>query len=209
MVEISDSETDYLLDSVNHFLARLVTRAEIVGSYAGLRPLYDDGAVTASVVTRDYAFDLDAPENSAPVLSIFGGKITTARRLAEHALDDLRRFLPEHGSAWTADARLPGGDIDFDAFLTQLRRERPFLGDALSLRLARAYGARVDHILGRARSMAELGRDFGCGLTEAEIRYLIDHEWARTAQDVLWRRSKLGLHMSAAQQEELRLFMGA
>lgn len=209
VVEISDSETDYLLDSVNHFLARPVTRAEIVWSYAGLRPLYDDGAVTASVVTRDYAFDLDASENGAPVLSIFGGKITTARRLAEHALDDLRRFLPEHGAAWTADARLPGGDIDFDAFLTQLRRERPFLGDALSLRLARAYGARVDHVLGQARSMTELGRDFGCGLTEAEIRYLIDHEWARTAQDVLWRRSKLGLHMSAAQQEELRLFMGA
>ena len=209
VVEISDSETDYLLDSVNHFLARPVTRAEIVWSYAGLRPLYDDGAVTASVVTRDYAFDLDASENGAPVLSIFGGKITTARRLAEHALDDLRRFLPEHGAAWTADARLPGGDIDFDAFLTQLRRERPFLGDALSLRLARAYGARVDHVLGQARSMTELGRDFGCGLTEAEIRYLIDHEWARTAQDVLWRRSKLGLHMSAAQQEALRLFMGA
>jgi glycerol-3-phosphate dehydrogenase len=209
VVEISNAETDYLLDSVNHFLARPVTRAEIVGSYAGLRPLYDDGAMTASVVTRDYAFDLDAPEKGAPVLSIFGGKITTARRLAEHALDDLRRFLPEHGPAWTADARLPGGDIDFDAFLTQLRRERPFLGDALSLRLARAYGARVDHVLGQARSMAELGRDFGCGLTEAEIRYLIDHEWARTAQDVLWRRSKLGLHMSAAQQEELRLFMGA
>jgi glycerol-3-phosphate dehydrogenase len=91
----------------------------------------------------------------------------------------------------------------------QLRRERPFLGDALSLRLARAYGARVDHILGEARSMAELGRDFGCGLTETEIRYLMDQEWARTAQDILWRRSKLGLHMSAAQQEELRLFTGA
>ena len=209
VVEISNAETDYLLDSVNHFLARPVTRAEIVGSYAGLRPLYDDGAMTASVVTRDYAFDLDAPEKGAPVLSIFGGKITTARRLAEHALDDLRRFLPEHGPAWTADARLPGGDIDFDAFLTQLRRERPFLGDALSLRLARAYGARVDHILGEARSMAELGRDFGCGLTETEILYLMDQEWARTAQDILWRRSKLGLHMSAAQQEELRLFTGA
>jgi glycerol-3-phosphate dehydrogenase len=208
-VEISDAETDYLLDSINHFLARPVTHEEIVWSYAGLRPLYDDGAVAASVVTRDYAFDLDAPEKGAPVLSIFGGKITTARRLAEHALDDLGRFLPQHGLAWTADARLPGGDIDFDEFLTQLRRERPFLGDALSLRLARAYGARVDDILGQARSMTQLGRDFGCGLTAAEVRYLIDHEWARAAQDILWRRSKLGLHMNPAQQEELRQFIGA
>lgn len=208
-VEISDAETDYLLDSVNHFLGRPIAREEIVWSYAGLRPLYDDGAVAASVVTRDYAFDLDAPEKGAPVLSIFGGKITTARRLAEHALDDLGRFLPQHGLAWTADARLPGGDIDFDEFLTQLRRERPFLGDALSLRLARAYGARVDDILGHARSMTALGRDFGCGLTAAEVRYLIDHEWARAAQDILWRRSKLGLHMNPAQQEELRQFIGA
>lgn len=208
-VEIGDAETDYLLGSVNHFLARPIAREEIVWSYSGLRPLYDDGAVAASVVTRDYAFDLDAPEKGAPVLSIFGGKITTARRLAEHALDDLRHFLPEHGPAWTADSTLPGGDIVFDEFLAQLRRERPFLGDALSLRLARAYGSRVEHILGRARSMDELGRDFGCGLTEAELRYLIDNEWARTAQDILWRRSKLGLHMNAAQQEDLRRFIGA
>lgn len=208
-VEISAAETDYLLDSVNHFLARPITREAIVWSYAGLRPLYDDGAVTASVVTRDYAFDLDESEGGAPVLSIFGGKITTARRLAEHALDDLRRFLPEQGPAWTGDAKLPGGDISFDAFLAQLRRARPFLGEALSLRLARAYGACVDVVLGDARSMAELGRDFGCGLTEAEVCYLIDYEWARTSQDILWRRSKLGLHMNAGQQEALRVFMDA
>jgi len=208
-VDISAAETDYLLDSVNHFLARPITREAIVWSYAGLRPLYDDGAVTASVVTRDYAFDLDAPDTGPPVLSIFGGKITTARRLAEHALDDLRRFLPQQGPAWTGDAKLPGGDIAFDGFLTRLRRARPFLGDALSLRLARAYGGRVDYLLGSARSMAELGRDFGCGLTEAEVRYLIDQEWARTTQDILWRRSKLGLHMNAAQQEVLRAFIGA
>ena len=208
-VEIDEAETEYLLGSVNHFLAQPITRAEIVWSYAGLRPLYDDGALTASVVTRDYAFDLDATETGAPVLSIFGGKITTARRLAEHALDALRDFLPEQGPAWTAEARLPGGDIDFDAFLAQLRRARPFLGDALSLRLARAYGARVDLILGAARSMEELGRDFGCGLTEAEVRYLVEHEWARSAKDILWRRSKLGLHLSAAQQNALQLFIGA
>ena len=206
-VEIDEAETDYLLGSVNHFLARPITRESIVWSYAGLRPLYDDGAVTASVVTRDYAFDLDAPEHSAPVLSIFGGKITTARRLAEHALDELRRFFPSQGPAWTGDARLPGGDIEFDVFLDRFRQERPFLDKTLSLRLARAYGSRVDLILCDARSMMDLGRDFGCGLTEAEVRYLIDHEWARKAEDVLWRRSKLGLRMSPAQQQELRHYM--
>jgi len=208
-VAIDEAESGYLLDAVNHFLSRAVTREDIDWSYAGLRPLYDDGAVTASVVTRDYAFDLDAPETGAPVLSIFGGKITTARRLAEHALDDLRRFLPQQGPAWTADAKLPGGDIDFDCFLTGLRTAHPFLGDDLSLRLARAYGSRVDRFLGSARSMADLGRDFGSGLTEAEVRYLIDCEWARSAEDILWRRSKLGLHMHADQQEALRAFLGA
>ncbi len=208
-VEIDEAETDYLLDSINHFLARPLTRDAIVWSYAGLRPLYDDGAVAAAVVTRDYAFDLDASETSAPVLSIFGGKITTARRLAEHALDALRGFLPQKGPAWTAAAKLPGGDIDFDSFLSHLRRARPYLGDALSLRLARAYGTRVDLILGSALSMAELGHNFGCGLTEAEARYLVAQEWARTSQDILWRRTKLGLHMSAGQQAALRAFIGA
>ena len=166
-----------------------------MSSYAGLRPLYDDGALKASVVTRDYAFDLDAPEDSAPSLSIFGGKITTARRLAEHALSELSRFLPAHGEAWTADAIFPGGDMPqgFDRFLADLKRDKPFLGDALALRLARAYGTRVFQILKDARAMSDLGRDFGCGLTEAEIAYLREKEWARTADDILWRRSKLGL----------------
>ncbi len=208
-VEIYEAETEYLLDSINRFLARPLKRDAIVWSYAGLRPLYDDGAVAAAVVTRDYAFDLDAPEAGAPVLSIFGGKITTARRLAEHALDALRGFLPQKGRAWTADAKLPGGNIDFESFLAHLRRTRPYLGDALSLRLARAYGTRVDLILGSALSMAELGHDFGSGLTEAEVRYLMAHEWARTSQDILWRRTKLGLHMSADQQAALRAFIGA
>jgi len=209
VVEISDAETDYLLDSVNHFLARPVTRAEIVGSYAGLRPLYDDGAVTASVVTRDYAFDLDAPEKGAPVLSIFGGKITTARRLAEHALDDLRAFLPAHDGAWTDAATLPGGEESFEDFLAQLKRDKSFLSDALAHRLARAYGMRALRFLQGAQDMRDLGRDFGAELTEAELNCLIENEWARTADDILWRRSKLGLHMSDADQDALRAFIGA
>ncbi|MFA6207448.1 MAG: glycerol-3-phosphate dehydrogenase [Methylocystis sp.] len=210
-VAISDAETDYLLNSLNHFLRVPATRDDIASSYAGLRPLYDDGALKASVVTRDYAFDLDAPEDSAPSLSIFGGKITTARRLAEHALSELSRFLPAHGEAWTADAIFPGGDMPegFDSFLADLKRDKPFLGDALALRLARGYGTRVFEIMKNARALSDLGRDFGCGLTEAEIAYLREKEWARTADDILWRRSKLGLHMSDAQQGTLREFIGA
>jgi glycerol-3-phosphate dehydrogenase len=208
-VAIDEAETDYLLDCVNHFLRAPVTREDIVWSYSGLRPLYDDGSLQASVVTRDYAFDLDGPSGVAPALSIFGGKITTARRLAEHALDDLRPFLPPHGAAWTSQASLPGGDIEFEPFLETLKKEKPFLCDDLALRLARAYGSRAYRFLGPARSMADLGRAFGGGLTEAEARYLIENEWARTADDILWRRSRLGLHMSEKEQEELRAFMGA
>ena len=207
-VAISDAETDYLLDSINHFLRAPVAHADIVWSYAGLRPLYDDGSLRASVVTRDYAFDLDAPESGPPALSIFGGKITTARRLAEHALDELAPYLPAHGEAWTAGARFPGGDMDFDALLAQLKREKPFLSDDLAWRLARSYGTLADRFLQDAHSANDLGQDFGCGLTEAEVRHLMEKEWARGADDILWRRSKLGLHMSAAEQEALREFVG-
>jgi glycerol-3-phosphate dehydrogenase len=210
-VAISAEETDYLLASLNHFLRRPATRDDIVSSFAGLRPLYDDGSLKASVVTRDYAFDLDAPEDAAPSLSIFGGKITTARRLAEHALDQLAPYLLTQGEAWTAGAVLPGGDMPqgFDRFLEDLKRDKPFLGDELALRLARAYGTRVFDILKNAQTFGDLGRDFGCGLTEAEVAYLRGKEWARTAEDILWRRSKLGLHMSMTQQLALREFMGA
>lgn len=209
-VAIGDDEVDYLLAALNRVFKTPASRADIVSSYAGLRPLYDDGAVQASVVTRDYAFDIDAGEG-VPSLSIFGGKITTARRLAEHALDELRAHLPAHGGPWTKDATLPGGDIDedFDGFLERLKIAAPFLSDDVALRLATAYGARVASILDDARAMEDLGRDFGFGLTEAEIRYLIANEWARTAEDVLWRRTKLGLHMDAAQQDAVRAYIGA
>jgi glycerol-3-phosphate dehydrogenase len=208
-VSISEAETDYLLNSINHFLRRPITRADVVWSYSGLRPLYDDGSLNASVVTRDYAFDLDAPEDLAPVLSVFGGKITTARRLAEHALDELRRFLPPHGESWTQDAVFPGGDMAHDEYLAHLKSEKPFLGEALAARLARAYGTRAERFMKRARVMADLGRDFGAGLTEAELCYLIENEWARKADDILWRRTKLGLHMSQEQQRALRKHMAS
>jgi glycerol-3-phosphate dehydrogenase len=145
-------------------------------------------------------FELDAPNDRAPVLSIFGGKITTFRKLSEHALEDLKRFFPAMKPAWTETAKLPGGDMpdaDFDRFLATVKTRFPFLDAALAYRLSRAYGTRIADLLGTAASMADLGEDFGAGLTAAEVDYLVRHEWARSADDILWRRSKLGLHVPA------------
>jgi glycerol-3-phosphate dehydrogenase len=209
-VSISDAETDYLLAAVSRCFRREVTRDDVVSSYAGLRPLFDDGSFEASVVTRDYAFDLD--REGAPALSIFGGKITTARRLAEHALETLEDFFARIGPSWTADTPLAGGeglDGALAPLLSLLHRERPFLPQPLALRLAQAYGERVFRVLGSAQSMEELGEDLGCGLRRRELDYLIAEEWARTAEDVLWRRSKLGLHMTPSQSEGVARAMGA
>lgn len=165
-----------------------------------MRPLYDDGAKNASAATRDYVLDLDAPKGSAPLLSVFGGKITTYRRLAEDATGKLSPYLkPPRDKPWTATAPLPGGDMedgDFDRFLRKLRGKYPWLDAATATRLARAYGTRAEVILGDARGACDLGVDFGAGLFQAEIDYLIGQEFALTAEDILWRRSKLGLHLS-------------
>ena len=191
---ISAEETAYLCDSVNGYFARTIAPADVVWSYSGVRPLYDDGRDDASAVTRDYVLKLGR-EEGPQILSAFGGKITTYRRLAEHALEKLAPFLPTMGPAWTADVALPGGDIpggDFEAFAAGVTNRWPFLGDARARRLARAYGTRVERLLGEA---TDLGEEFGGGLTAAEVDYLVRHEWARTAEDILWRRSKLGLHV--------------
>ncbi|MET0746337.1 MAG: glycerol-3-phosphate dehydrogenase [Microvirga sp.] len=198
-VTISEAEVRYLCDVVNHFFKREVTAADVVWTYSGVRPLFDDGSSNASAITRDYVFDLDAPGGQSPVLSIFGGKITTFRKLAEHALEELKPFFPGMKPSWTETAKLPGGDMpdaDFDRFLGTVRQRWPFLAEADARRLARAYGTRLDELLGKAASMSDLGEDFGAGLTGAEIGYLVRWEWARTAEDILWRRSKLGLHVA-------------
>ncbi len=194
---ISEGETDYLLETVGRYFAKPVTRADIRWSYAGIRPLYDDKSSNASAVTRDYVLDLDAGEGRAPMLSIFGGKITTYRKLAEHAMKELARFFPQAGAAWTAGAVLPGGDMpaaDFERFLSGLAAARPALPPPLLRRLARAYGTRTDRLLGAAQSVADLGQCFGGDLYQVEVDHLVAHEWARTAEDILYRRSKLGLH---------------
>ncbi len=193
-VEISAEETAYLCEAVTRWMQAPVTPADVVWSYSGVRPLHDDGAANASAVTRDYVLELDAPEGGAPALSIYGGKITTYRRLAEAALEK----LGVGGASWTGTAPLPGGDLpgaDFPRFLADLRAAYPFLPADLAHRLARAYGTRVTAMLGAAKAMADLGEDLGGGLTAAELAYLRTHEFAETAEDVLWRRSKLGLHV--------------
>lgn len=210
-VRVSSAEIDYLCEGVSRYFRKPVRPADVIWTYSGVRPLYDDGSTDPSTVTRDYVFDLDAPQGQAPALSVFGGKITTFRRLAEHALAGLRSYFPNMGAAWTGTAKLPGGDMenaDFSAFAVATKRRWPFLADETALRLAHAYGTRIERILGTARSMDELGRDFGCGLTEAELDYLARDEWARTADDVLWRRSKLGLHLSKMQAEAVASHYG-
>ncbi|KPP83595.1 glycerol-3-phosphate dehydrogenase [Erythrobacter sp. HL-111] len=203
-IAISAEEARYLCDAANEYLARDVSPDDAVGSYAGVRPLYDDRSAENSTVTRDYQFELDRGETGGgpPLLSIFGGKITTYRKLAEHALKE----LGIGGREWTARAALPGGDIDparFEDFVSEQARRHPFLAPATVRRLARAYGTRMDAVIGDARGTNDLGQRMGGDLYAAELEYLVAHEFARSAEDVLKRRSKLFLHLDPAAQERV------
>jgi glycerol-3-phosphate dehydrogenase len=200
----SDAEIEYLCRTASEYLARPVTPADVVWTYSGVRPLYDSGETDASAVTRDYVFDLDRGDdgNAAPLLSIYGGKITTYRKLAEHALRDLAPALQFTDREWTAMSPLPGGDIlhGIDFFIDELRRRHPFLDARAARRIARAYGTRCEEFLGPAHSAAALGRDYGYGVSEAELDYARRAEWAASGEDFLWRRSKLGLHLAKGDQ---------
>jgi glycerol-3-phosphate dehydrogenase len=202
-VKASAEEIEYLCDSVSEYLAKPVKPEDVVWTYAGVRPLYDDGASEAKAATREYVLELDTP-GGAPLLSIYGGKITTYRRLAEEALERLAPYLrsTKAREGWTAKSPLPGGDLDVSA-ITALSAELicgyPFLAPAHANRLAHAYGTRAGKLLGSAKSFADLGQSFGATLTESEVRYLMVSEWARTAEDIVWRRSKLGLRLSPAE----------
>jgi glycerol-3-phosphate dehydrogenase len=209
-VAITDDEIDYLCAAVSRYLKQPVTPDQVRWAYAGVRPLYDDAAGDVSAVTRDYAFDLDT-EAGAPLLSVFGGKITTYRKLAEHALEKLQPVLGFQRRPWTHAQPLPGGDMphaDFDRFLEELTARRAWLPPALARRYARAYGTRVDRLLDGAAGLDDLGEDLGDGLYEAEVDYLTRQEWAVTDQDILWRRSKLALHVSDATAARLRARLG-
>ncbi len=189
-------EADYLRAAASEYFIRPIEAADIVWSYSGVRPLYDDGASSATEATRDYVLSLDS--DGAPLLNVFGGKITTYRRLSEAALAKLGPFLPGMRAPWTARAPLPGGDFPHDGVaerIEQLQKTYPFLKPRTIRRLFRAYGTNVAAILGAASSAADLGQDFGAGLFEAEAAWLVEQEFARTAEDILWRRTKLGLHI--------------
>ena len=210
-VDIAPEEVTYLCEAASRYFASPVTEDEIVSSYAGVRPLYEDNAASNSTVTRDYVFELEA-DGGAPILSVYGGKITTYRKLAEHALEKLGDVMPVEGEPWTADAPLPGGDIkdaDFAAFLWQASETYPWLPPEMLMRLGRAYGTRLAKLLGEAASLADLGEHFGGTLYAAELRYLVDHEYARSAHDVLWRRSKLGLHLPEDAQQAVAEWFAA
>ena len=206
--EIGEAESDYLLDSANRYFARRIGRADIVWSYAGIRPLYDDQAGSAAAVTRDYVLDLDS--EGPPLLSVFGGKITTYRRLAEQALDLLAPYGKAARGSWTAGATLPGGDLPeagFAGFVDGLVAAYPALPRQLLRRLARAYGTRSAQLIGRAERLDGLGPTFGGDLSRAEVDYLVTQEWARTGDDILYRRSKLGLHLPADASERIDRYL--
>ena len=207
----TEEEADYLRNAASEYFARPIEKDDIVWTYSGVRPLYDDGAKSATAATRDYVLELEASGTEAPLLNVFGGKITTYRRLAEAALGKLAAHFPKMGKAWTAGAPMPGGDFPVDGvetLIAGLIEDYPFLDDRWARRLVRAYGTDARRILGEARSAEDLGRRFAWNLTEAEVRWLMDAEWARTADDVLWRRSKIGLRVSADEAAALDAWMG-
>ena len=202
-------EIQYLCGAVNEYFRASISAADVVWAFAGVRALYDDGAHKPQDIGREYELALDERFGEAPLLTVYGGKVTTYRRLAEETLDRLARFFPR-SRRWTAQSPLPGGDFAYDgleALVARTLARWPFLADAHARRLVRTYGTRVAHVLGDARRLDDLGQRFGADLTAAELRYLMQKEWAQSADDVLWRRSKLGLRFSPAERDQLERFM--
>ena len=209
-VEISEAEIAYLRKSASAYLRVAIMQADIVWSYSGVRPLFDDKSDDASDVTRDYRLKIEASDGAAPILSIYGGKITTFRKLSEQAVNALEPHLdtPKPGP-WTRESYMPGGNIEgaeFDTFVAASQKQWSRMPAQLIYRLARAYGTRISNILQDCENIECLGQDFGCGLYEREVRYLVAEEFARTVDDILWRRTKIGLHMKEAQRTALSLW---
>lgn len=211
-VKASPEEIAYLCEGASEYFRQPVTPADVVWTYSGVRPLVDDGSGRPEAATRGYRFEIDGGTDGTPaLLSVFGGKITTYRHLAAEAVEQLQSFLPVlKGGDWTGGAALPGGDFGVNeapAKVVELAQRYPFLPQGLGHRLIRLYGTRAFAILGDAASLADLGEDFGHGLTAAEVDYLVDHEWAREADDILWRRTKLGLHFTEAETARLAAYL--
>ena len=211
-VHCSHEEAEYLRAAVSGYFRRPVEAEDIVWSYAGVRPLFDEGGKSPTAATRDYVLHVRGGEGEPPLLNVYGGKITTYRRLAEAALARLAPWYPQATGPWTAGAALPGGDFPVDGVadrVSALCDRFPFFKASEALRLVRAYGTDAPEVLGEARARADLGRDFGAGLSASEVAWLMDREWARTADDVLWRRSKLGLRLTREQAAALDDWMAA
>jgi glycerol-3-phosphate dehydrogenase len=209
-VKITDAEIDYLCAGASEYFREPVRRDDVVWTYSGVRPLYDDGASKAQEATRDYVLKSEGAAGEPQLINVFGGKITTYRRLAESMLEKIEDVLGARGKPWTRGATLPGGDFDksgFAGLLAKVSKDYPFLGAAHAKRLVRLYGTNAMTILGKAKSMADLGKSFGADLTEAEITYLIDKEWAGAAEDILWRRTKTGLKVDAEGVKVLEEFL--
>jgi len=203
-VQISEEEISYLCSAASEYFENDISPKDVVWDYAGVRPLYDDKSEDASAVTRDYVLDIEEFANGAPFLSIYGGKITTSRKLGEHAMQKLSKYYEYKTGDWTQRALLPGGDLidaDFERFYNDMHKRYRALNEALLRRLCHAYGTRITLILGDGTTQPELGQHFGAGLYELEVNYLINHEWATSADDIMWRRSKLGLHMSDVEKD--------
>jgi len=197
-VRITDGETTYLAAAASEYFKRPIRPADVVWSYSGIRPLYDDGASKAQEATRDYVLKLEGGDGEPKLINVFGGKITTYRRLAESALTLVGEAIGPRGAPWTEGSSLPGGDVpatEFPDFEARMVGRHPGIEPSLVRRLVWTYGTKTETILKGAPTTASLGRDFGGGLTEAEVRYLVRHEWAKSASDILWRRTKLGLHV--------------
>jgi glycerol-3-phosphate dehydrogenase len=208
--QASAVEVEYLCRAASRYLERALTASDVVWHYAGVRPLYDDGSANPSAVTRDYVLRLDSDQGGTPVLSVFGGKLTTYRRLAEHAVEKLAPWFPGMGLAWTAAAFLPGGTIpggDVARFEEHLAERHPQLPQALLHALARRHGTLAYQVLGDAPTTATLGEHFGADLYAREVDYLIEREWAQNAEDVLWRRTKAGLHLEPRQREAVGRYL--
>jgi glycerol-3-phosphate dehydrogenase len=216
-VAISTDEVIYLCEQASRYFREPVRPDEVCWSFAGVRPLLEDASAQASEVTRDYLLEVD--RTGVPLMTIWGGKMTTFRKLAEEAADTIGGLLGRTGSPWTRSAYLPGGDLrawigppqrpdlDLLRMVDALVARYGWLEPRLATRLARAYGSRATTILAGATCQADMGESFGGGLYEAELHYLVDKEWARTAQDVLWRRSKLGLHLTEREQAGVAFWM--
>jgi glycerol-3-phosphate dehydrogenase len=201
-VAADEAEIDYLLKAVNRYFKEKLRRRDVLHSFSGVRPLFDDGKGNPSAVTRDYVFDLDET-GGAPLLNVFGGKITTFRELAERGMQRLRHIFPNMGGDWTEKAPLPGGDMpnaDYETFANSLRDSYPWMPRKLVHHYGRLYGTRTKNLIAGATDLQGLGRHFGGQLYEAEARYLAANEWAETAEDVLYRRTKHYLHLSEAER---------